>query len=275
MPEQIQLLIALLLTVGPPVLICIVIPGSPLMALFIGLLLAVKIQWQGMKNVIQKATLVAIRDLSPQLKLVRVSGVISQIREPVDPQDPTLAMLKVQINGWKSTGGGSEHGGIWGKTKASPILIDDGSGSIWIDPRPIDSRQLGEGKQVDYEQIRQPCQILGVDVDKVTYGASGLRCLMWEWRVGQKVTVFRNLQRNNGEWTISRLKRQPMMVSPLEFDKLTEVAETNTSRMQGISWGIIVLLIVVFGCPAVGFCGWVLRTLTTPGKLGGISFSPG
>jgi hypothetical protein len=98
---------------------------------------------------------------------------------------------------------------------------------------------------------------------------------MWEWRVGQKVTVFGNLQRNNGEWTISRLKRQPMMVSPLEFDKLTEVAETNTSRMQGISWGIIVLLIVVFGCPAVGFCGWVLRTLTTPGKLGGISFSPG
>ena len=266
MPEQLQMLIALLLTAGPPVLICIVIPGSALIALFIGLLLAGQFQWRGMKNVIQKATPVAIRDLSPQLKLVRVSGVISQIREAIDPQDPSLAMLKVQINGWKSTGGEREHGGIWGKTKAAPILIDDGSGSIWIEPRPIDPRQLGEGTKVEYESIRKPCETLGVDVDKVTFGASQLECLMWEWRVGQRVTVFGNLQRSNGEWTITRLKRQPMMVSPLEFDQLSETTEKMADKAQGLSWGIIVLLIVLLGCPAIGFCGWVIRVLLSQVK---------
>ena len=198
MPEQLEMLIALVhafLTTLKPVLICLVIPGLALVALFTGILIAGQRQWSDMKSNIHKATPVSIRDFSSQLKLVRVSGVISQIRKPIDPQDPTLAMLKVQINGWRYISGGNpEYTGVWGKTKATPILIDDGSGSIWIDPRPIDSRQLGDGTQLDYEQIRRPYQILGVDVDKVTPGTSDLSCLTWEWRVGQRLTIFGKLQ---------------------------------------------------------------------------------
>jgi hypothetical protein len=253
------LLIALFITAGPPVLICLVIHGYALVALFIGILMAGQRQWSGVKSIILKATPVSIHDFSPQLKLVRVTGEISQIRELLDSQDPTLAMLKVQINGWKHAY--HEYGGVWGKTKATPFLINAGTGSLWIDPRPIDSRQLGDGTQLDYEQIRRPCQILGVDVDKVTPGTSDLSCLIWEWRVGQRLTIFGKLQRNNGEWTITRLRGQPMIVSPLEFNELTKTTEKNASRFQGVSWGIIVLIIVLLGCPAMGLCGWLLRII--------------
>jgi hypothetical protein len=231
MKELLAVLLAFLTTLGP-VVVCLCIPGLALVALFIGLLVAGGIQRAGLKSTIQKATPVLIRELTPQLKLVRLSGVISQIREPIDPEDPALAMLRVQINGRRYNMERLEYGGVWGKTKATPLLINDSSGSIWVEPRPIDSRLLGEGMQVDYESIRKPCQILGADVDKVTRGARNLVCYLWEWRVGQWVTVFGNLQQTNGEWTIVRLKGQPMMVTPLELDQLAEIAGKKFDRSQ-------------------------------------------
>jgi hypothetical protein len=232
----IALVLAFLTSLGP-VLICLVIPGLALVALFIGILIAGQRQWSDMKSNIHKATPVSIRDFSIQLKLVRVTGEISQIRELLDSQDPTLAMLKVQINGWRYSGGSSEHGGIWGKTKASPILIDDGSGSIWIDPRPIDSRQLGPGKQVGLEEIRKPSQILSKNVDSFINGIRITDCSIWEWRIGQRLTVFGNLQRNNGEWTITRLRGQPMIVSPMEFNLLTKTTEKTPAVSRGFHGG--------------------------------------
>ena len=52
-----------------------------------------------------------------------------------------------------------------------------------------------------------------------------------------------------------------MMVSPLEFDKLAETTEKTADRVQGVSWWVIVLIIVLLGCPAMGLCGWLLRII--------------
>jgi len=266
MPEELKLLIALLLTAGPPVLVCLVIPGSGLVVLFVGLLLAGHFQWQGLKSILKKAKPVAIRDLSPQMKLVRISGKITQTGEVLDAQDPALVMLKVQINGWRYAGGRHEYGGVWGKTKASPLRLDDGRGSMWIDPRPLDPRLLGEGTKVDYETMRKTCQILEKDIDQVIGGVSQIEYLVWEWRVGQQLTVIGNLQQENGEWKITRLKGQPMLVSHLEFDQLSERVLKTGSRVQGLSWGVIVLITLMIGCPVLAFGGWLLSILLSQGK---------
>jgi len=246
MQSQFEGLIALLVIVGP--FLCILgVVFLAFVALFIGLLAWGGLQWQGLGAAIKKAKPLSIAELAPGQGLVRVSGTIARVYQPLNPEGGApLAMLRMQIYGWKSGTEGREWGPVAGKTRASPFLLNDGTGAIWVDPRPVDPRLMGDGVEPTDDQMNEAYQILGIDPFLIARISSGMRYQLWEWRVGQRLTVIGPVTRKEGQLSIGRVKGQPMLVSPLDVDSMDVTAKKTSSKIW-IVIGVIVALLIC--CP--------------------------
>ncbi|MCR4408172.1 MAG: E3 ubiquitin ligase family protein [Anaerolineae bacterium] len=258
MPSQPEGLIAFLIIAGP--LLCILgVVFLAFAALFIGLLVWGARQWQGLGTVIKKAKPLSIAELAPGLGLVRVSGTIARVDQPLNPEGGVpLAMLRMQIYGLKSGTEGREWGPVKGKTLATPFWLDDGTGTIWVDPHPVDPRLMGNGVEPTDEQVNEAYQILGIDPFLVARIATNMRYQLWEWRVGQRLTVIGPVVQKEGRLSIGRVRGQPMLVSPLDVDSM-DVTVKKTSSKIWIVIGVIVALLIC--CPTAAILPRVLAFL--------------
>lgn len=247
MQSPLEGFIAFLIVAGP--FLCILgVVFLAFVALFIGLLAWGARQWQGLGAAIKKAKPLSIAELAPGLGLVRVSGTIARVDQPLNPEEGVpLAMLRMQIYGLKSGTEGREWGPVTGKTLAAPFWLDDGTGTIWVDPRPVDSRLMGNGVEPTDDQVNEAYQILGIDPFLIARIATNVRYQLWEWRVGQRLTVIGPVTQKEGRLTIGRVRGQPMLVSPLDVDSMDVTVKKTSSKIWIVIGAIVVLLIC---CPA-------------------------
>lgn len=100
---------------------------------------------------INRAEETKIAALQPFNQLVRLEGVIKQVPQLIDgPPEAPLAFVRLKVevyerdtdmrrddeSGWRSAGD---------KLRATPFLLEDETGAVWVDPQRLDKVSLGEG----------------------------------------------------------------------------------------------------------------------------------
>ncbi|MDW8227926.1 MAG: hypothetical protein RMJ60_09040 [Anaerolineales bacterium] len=132
--------------------------------------------------VINSAVPTKIATLKPSNALVRLEGVIKQVPQAIDgPPERPLAFVRLKVevyergedSGWRAAGD---------KMRGVPFLLEDDSGSVWVDPQGLDKVSLGEGVIPTREAAEAAAIQVGIDPT-----ASDLksRAELWELRGGQ------------------------------------------------------------------------------------------
>jgi len=138
-------------------------------------------------------------DLDAGWEDVEVSGKISQIPNrldartpfPLDGKNPApLAVIRLAIEEY------DVDSGVWNplrdNARATQFLLNDGTGTAWIDPIKQDVQLLGSGFIPTLEQVRAALDILGLPPQLVK--GERLRYRLWVLRAGERVSVMARVQ---------------------------------------------------------------------------------
>jgi len=228
---------------------------------------------------VSKARRVNIAGVRPGMGLVRLQGRIAPHSAPLDGSaENALVYLRLRVeeyerdqsSGWRPPTDKArgipfqeEHeqdqSSGWrpltDKARGIPFQIEDGSGSVWVNPEGLDKQLLGEGFVPNDDQIQAACILLGIPPDMLR---GQLRFRMWEMRAGQNVSVVGTPQSNpQGEIVIARAPGQPFLVSLLLGQALDATLASQTRQAR--NW------VLFLGIPGVVFflCGlcWALISL--------------
>jgi hypothetical protein len=138
-------------------------------------------------------------DLDAGWEDVEVSGRISQIPNrldartpfPLDGKNPApLAVIRLAIEEY------DVDSGVWNplrdNARATQFLLNDGTGTAWIDPIKQDIQLLGDGLIPTLEQVRAALNILGLPPQLVK--GERQRYRLWVLRAGERVSVMARVQ---------------------------------------------------------------------------------
>ena len=180
----------------------------------------------------RKTTLAA---LGPNTGLVRVQGRIAPRATPIDgAPENALVYLRLKVEIYSSDSDSSGWQGFTDKARGIPFQLEDGSGSVWVNPDGLDKQLLGEGIIPDDNHIQAACILLGID-PKMLRGQ--LRFRMWELRSGQSITIDGSCaQGQNGLELIHGLG-QPFIVSPLMGETIDGNISSQTKKAQ--TWTLV------------------------------------
>jgi hypothetical protein len=154
-----------------------------------------------------------IATLQPGLGLVRLQGRIAPSENALDGSpENALVYLHLKVEQYESNSDDSGWRGLMDKTRSVPFQLDDGSGSIWVDPEGLDKQLLGDGVTPNEDQAQAACILLGISL-KIFAGP--FRFCLWEYRAGQPVTVVGAVAQGQNGLQIARVQGQPFVVSPL------------------------------------------------------------
>lgn len=156
-------------------------------------------------------------DLDPSWGSVQVNGVISQIPHrldtltpfPLDGKNPSpLAVIRLAIEEY------DVDNGVWNplrdEARATQFLLDDGTGTAWIDPNKQPVQLIGSGLIPSIEQVRAALDILRLSPQLVK--GERLRYRLWVLRAGETVNVMAQVQPRPP--VLVTIEDRPMVLSP-------------------------------------------------------------
>jgi len=148
-------------------------------AVFLVILIRSARQRQRLQTTLANIPLRSVADLRPGPGLVRLKGVIAQVPEPVPPL-LDIAVVRVAI---KTGRPGEEDRQQMDRVQVRPFLLDDGTGTVWVDPTGLDRFLLGEG--FIPEDADRAAALQAVGLPPTLDGP----VQVWALRAGQEVTV--------------------------------------------------------------------------------------
>jgi hypothetical protein len=202
-------------------------------AVFVVLLLRSARQRQRLQTTLANIPLQSVAALRPGQGLVRLKGVIAQVPEPVPPL-LDIAVVRVAI---KTGRPGEEDRQQMDRVQVRPFLLDDGTGTVWVDPTGLDRFLLGEG--VTPEDADRAAALQAVGLPPTLDGP----VQVWALRVGQEVTVVGTVQQRGDQTVIAKGKGQPLVVAPGDIpDIAVQTRRQSTGAWVGV--GLLGLLIL-------------------------------
>jgi len=202
-------------------------------AVFLVLLIRSARQRQRLQTTLANIPLQSVAALRPGPGLVRLKGVIAQVPEPVPPL-LDIAVVRVAV---KTGRPGQEDRQQMDRVQVRPFLLDDGTGTVWVDPAGLDRYLLGEGFVPEGADRAAALQAVGLPP-----GLDG-PVQVWALRAGQEVTVVGTVQQKGDQTVIAKAKGQPLVVSPGDIpDALVQMGKQSTGAWVGV--GLLGLLIL-------------------------------
>lgn len=199
--------------------------------------------------ILNSAVATPIAALKPSNQLVRLEGVIKQVPQAIDgPPEAALAVVRLKVevyeqgedSGWRVAGD---------KIRAVPFLLEDETGSVWVDPQGLDKVSLGEGIVPSREAAEAAAIQVGIDPRVFNLDS---RAWLWELRGGQRVTVIGITTQRNGQLVIAKSKDAPFVVTSLlgEAVQVQTGKQAKTGQTMAIIFGVVGLLVIC--CGALG-----------------------
>jgi hypothetical protein len=192
-----------------------------------------------------KKTIIAT--LQAGLGLVRLQGVIAPQSNAIDgAAENALVYHRLKVEFYDSDSDDSGWKGLTEKARGIPFQLDDGSGTIWVNPEGLDKHLLGNPILADENQAQAACILLGISTKML---AGPLRFWLLELRAGQTLTVVGNVVQGKNGLEIARTQGRPFIVSPLLGQALD--ARITTQKKSSLTGTLI------FGIPGALFllCG--------------------
>lgn len=156
-------------------------------------------------------------DLDPGWGDVQVSGRVSQIPQRLDKHTPfpldgkhpaPLAGIRLAIEEY------DVDSGAWNplrdEARSTQFLLDDGTGTAWIDPNKQAVQLIGDGFIPSLEQVRAALHILTLPPQLVK--GERLRYKLWVLRAGETVSVMAQVQPRPP--VLVKIQDQPLVLSP-------------------------------------------------------------
>jgi nitrogen fixation-related uncharacterized protein len=202
-----------------------------------------------------------IAGLQPGPGLVRLQGRIAPLENALfGSPDRALVYLRLKVEQYQSDSDGSGWRGLMDKARSVPFQLDDGSGTIWVNPEGLDKQLLGDGVTPNEEQTDAATILLGISLGIF---AGPLRFILWEYRAGQTVTVVGAVAQGQNGPIIARVQGQPFVVSPLLGSALDSKIsfQSKLARTWTLVLGIVGALFLV--CGLGGALIALIRMLTT------------
>ncbi len=209
-------------------------------AVFLVLLVRSARQRQRLQATLTNIPLQSVAALRPGQGLVRLKGVIAQVPEPVPPL-LDIAVVRVAV---KTGRPGQENRQQMDRVQMRPFLLDDGTGTVWVDPTGLDRFVLGEGFVPEGADRTAALQAVGLPP-----GLDG-PVQVWALRAGQEVTVVGTVQQRGDRTVIAKAKGQPLVVSPGDIpDALAQMGKQSTGAwvLVGVLGLLILCLLTVAG----------------------------
>lgn len=185
---------------------------------------------------INSAAATKISTLKPSNQLVRLEGVIKQVPQPIEgPPEAPLAFVRLKVevyerddeeSGWRAAGD---------KMRSTLFLLEDETGSIWVDPQGLDKVSLGEGVVPTREAAEAAAIQTGLDPRVLNLES---RARMWELRGGQRVTVIGAVMRHGDQMIVAKLKDNPFIVTPL----LGSDVQVQSQKQAKTGWTMAAIL---------------------------------
>ncbi len=206
-------------------------------AVFAVLLLRSARQRQQLQTTLASIPLQSVADLQPGQGLVRLRGVIAQVPEPVPPL-LDIAVVRVALETGRP---GREDRQQMDRVQARPFLLDDGTGTVWVDPTGLDRFLLGEGITLEDAERAAALQAVGLPS---TLRAGPVQA--WVLRTGQEVTVVGTVQQKGDQTVIAKAKGQPLVVAPGDIpDVAVQTGRQSTGAWVGAGvLGLIILCLL-------------------------------
>ena len=158
----------------------------------------------------RKTTVAALK---PGAGLARLQGRIAPSANAIDGSaENALVYLRLKVEVYESDSDSSGWKGLTDKARNIPFQLDDGSGTVWVNPDGLDKQLLGEGVVPNDDQVQAACILLGISPNILR---GRLRFQLWEFRSGQTVSVVGAASRGQNGLGIVRVQGQPFVVSPL------------------------------------------------------------
>ncbi len=187
-----------------------------------------------------------ISTLKPGSQLVRLEGIIKEVPDKIDgPAESPLALVRLKVEVYEHDSDGSGWRAAGDKLRATHFLLEDETGTIWVDPQGLDKLSLGEGTVPARREIAEAAAILVGLNTALLQGQS--RAQLWELRGGQRVTVIGNVSERNGTLVVSKAKKDPLIVTSL----LGSSVQVQTQQQVKTAW----IMTAVLGIPGLlGLC---------------------
>jgi len=194
----------------------------------------------------KKATVAA---LQPGAGLMRLQGRIVPSENALDGSpENALVYLRLKVEVYESDEDSSGWKGLTDKTRSIPFQLDDGSGTVWVNPDGLDKHLLGEAIIPNDDQIQAACILLGIAPNMLR---GQLRFTLWELHAGHTVSVIGVVAQGQNGLEIARVQGHPFVVSPLLGQAVD--ARISTQTKTSLTWTL------VLGIPGALFllCGLV------------------
>jgi hypothetical protein len=217
--------------------------GLPLL-IFAGITLFAARKHTQNESRINNAAPSEISTLKPGGGLVRLEGTIKEVPDKLDGSaESPLAFVRLRVEVPDDEGSGWNPAGD--SLRAVPFQLQDGTGSLWVDPQGLDKLSLGEGVVPQTREIAEAAAILSGLDPVILQGPA--RVTMWELRGGQRVTVIGTVMQREGSLVLARQKKDPLIVTSL----LGSNVQLQTRRQIRTAW----IMTAVLGIPGLlGLC---------------------
>jgi len=200
-----------------------------------------------MGSAVSRARLSKAAGLQPSMGLVRLQGQIAPRTDPIDGSaGNALVYLRLKVEVYQSDSEDSGWRGLTDKARGIPFQLDDGSGTVWVDPTGLDKLLLGNAIVPDDNQVQAACILLGIPPNMLR---GQLRFSLWELRAGQTLTVVGNVVQAQNGMEITRGQGQPLIITPLLGQAVDAriSTQTNASRTWMLVLGIPGALFLICG----------------------------
>jgi hypothetical protein len=176
-----------------------------------------------------------VATLQPGPGLARLQGRIVPPPSAIDGSaENALVYLRLKVEVYESDSDSSGWKGLTDKARGIPFQLDDGSGTVWVNPEGLDKQLLGDGITPNDDQIQAACILLGIS-PSILRGQ--LRFWLWELRAGQTVSVIGGIAQGQNGLEIARVQGQPFVVSPLLGQAVDAKISTQSKAAQ--TWTLV------------------------------------
>jgi hypothetical protein len=183
----------------------------------------------------RKTTIAA---LQPTAESVRLQGAINPAGNAFDgPPESGTVYLRLKGEVYESDEDSSGWRGFTDQTRAVPFKLEDGTGSVWVDPQGLDKQLTGEAATPSEDQVQAASILLGITPRRMS---GHVRYFLWEMRGSQTVTVLGNVFQDPAGLVLKHSPGKPFVVSPLLGDTLSTAVtkQKNTIRIWMYVLGI-------------------------------------
>jgi hypothetical protein len=175
----------------------------------------------------KRTTIAALR---PENGLVRLQGKIAPNVKAIDgAPENALVYVRLKVEVYEAGDENSGWKGLITKDRSVSFELNDGSGTVLVNPEGLDNQLIGTGVVPTEEQIQTTCILLGISTGILR---GHLRFTLWELRAGQTLTVVGTpIQGQNG-LELAKLPGKTFVVSPLLGQAVDGRISTQTKKAQ-------------------------------------------